>query len=247
MDGKILFCDCSVARVLPDEVKNQVLNELKERGENVLHVADLCEWVVKNPDRLKEYASQSRVIVACQPRAVKALFNLAGIELNPDLPVVNLRKLDAKQAIEQIRPQGTISVQWESSPPASEEWKAWFPVIDYSRCTECGQCFSFCLFGVYEKAEDGKIIVKNPKNCKTDCPACARVCPFSAIIFPKYTQGGPISGDEGEAKAEKPDLSKILGKDPFQMLKNRKRFAEDRDDEQARALRKKKLDEFEKP
>src|SRR2546422_3501427 len=29
------------------------------------------------------------------------------------------------------------------------EWKPWFPVIDYDRCTNCMQCLSFCLFGVY--------------------------------------------------------------------------------------------------
>ena len=28
-------------------------------------------------------------------------------------------------------------------------WKPWFPVIDYDRCTNCMQCLSFCLFGVY--------------------------------------------------------------------------------------------------
>src|SRR6266581_4822583 len=29
------------------------------------------------------------------------------------------------------------------------DWKPWFPVIDYDRCTNCMQCLSFCLFGVY--------------------------------------------------------------------------------------------------
>ena len=30
------------------------------------------------------------------------------------------------------------------------DWKPWFPVIDYDRCTNCMQCLSFCLFGVYK-------------------------------------------------------------------------------------------------
>ena len=34
-------------------------------------------------------------------------------------------------------------------------WKPWFPVIDYDRCTNCMQCLSFCLFGVYG-VDDGE-------------------------------------------------------------------------------------------
>src|SRR5262249_50287396 len=27
--------------------------------------------------------------------------------------------------------------------------RRWYPVIDYSRCTNCMECLDFCLFGVY--------------------------------------------------------------------------------------------------
>src|SRR5207302_575815 len=27
--------------------------------------------------------------------------------------------------------------------------RRWYPVIDYSRCTNCMECIDFCLFGVY--------------------------------------------------------------------------------------------------
>ena len=37
--------------------------------------------------------------------------------------------------------------------------------------------------------------MKNPANCKTNCPACARICPQVAIIFPKH-KTSPINGDE---------------------------------------------------
>jgi hypothetical protein len=30
-----------------------------------------------------------------------------------------------------------------------QKWKPWFPVIDFSRCTNCMQCLTFCLFDVY--------------------------------------------------------------------------------------------------
>eukprot|EP01031_Cornospumella_fuschlensis_P053301 gene53301-65102_t len=75
------------------------------------------------------------------------------------------------------------------------KWKPWFPVIDYSRCTNCMQCLSFCLFDVYGVSKDNKIQVQNNDNCKTNCPACSRVCPEVAIMFPKY-QAGPINGDD---------------------------------------------------
>jgi NAD-dependent dihydropyrimidine dehydrogenase PreA subunit len=82
-----------------------------------------------------------------------------------------------------------------ASPPANgKRWKPWFPVIDYDRCTNCMQCLSFCLFGVYGATTDGKIQVQHESNCKTDCPACSRVCPEVAIMFPKY-KAGPINGD----------------------------------------------------
>jgi Pyruvate/2-oxoacid:ferredoxin oxidoreductase delta subunit len=73
------------------------------------------------------------------------------------------------------------------------DWKPWFPVIDYDRCTNCMQCLSFCLFGVYGVDEEQKIQVQNNDNCKTNCPACSRVCPEAAIMFPKYKAGATMT------------------------------------------------------
>jgi NAD-dependent dihydropyrimidine dehydrogenase PreA subunit len=124
----------------------------------------------------------------------------------------------------------------------SKEWKPWFPVIDYSRCTNCMQCLSFCLFDVYGVSPDRKIQVQNQSNCKTDCPACSRVCPEVAIMFPKYRHG-PINGDEVQAddvrrEAMKVDISALLGGDVYSMLRDRSakaksRFSKERDDERA--------------
>ena len=120
-------------------------------------------------------------------------------------------------------------------------WKPWFPVIDYDRCTNCMQCLSFCLFDVYG-VEQGKIRVQNQDKCKTDCPACSRVCPEVAILFPKY-RSGPINGDEIDPEdlrreAMKVDISALLGGDIYQMLRDRSaraksRFSKERDEERA--------------
>jgi Pyruvate/2-oxoacid:ferredoxin oxidoreductase delta subunit len=121
-------------------------------------------------------------------------------------------------------------------------WKPWFPVIDYSRCTNCMQCLSFCLFDVYGVSPEQKIQVQNQNNCKTDCPACSRVCPEVAIMFPKYRHG-PINGeevtvDDVRREAMKVDISALLGGDIYSMLRDRSakaqsRFSKERDDERA--------------
>ena len=129
-------------------------------------------------------------------------------------------------------------------------WKPWFPVIDYTRCTNCMQCLSFCLFDVYGVSSDHKIQVQNNDNCKTNCPACSRVCPEVAIMFPKY-QAGPINGDEvnpAEAGREKikVDISSLLGGDIYSALKDRSaaaksRFSKERSPDKALDERKKCL------
>jgi Pyruvate/2-oxoacid:ferredoxin oxidoreductase delta subunit len=130
------------------------------------------------------------------------------------------------------------------------KWKPWFPVIDYSRCTNCMQCLSFCLFDVYGVSDDHKIQVQNNDNCKTNCPACSRVCPEVAIMFPKY-MAGPINGDEvdaTEANREKikVDISSLLGGDIYSALKDRSaaaksRFSKERSPDKALDERKKCL------
>ncbi len=130
------------------------------------------------------------------------------------------------------------------------KWKPWFPVIDYDRCTNCMQCLTFCLFDVYGVNREKRIEVRNPTNCKTDCPACSRVCPEVAILFPKY-KGGPINGDEvREADLHrekmKVDISALLGGDIYAALRQRSvdaqaRFSRERDEKRALDERKKCL------
>jgi Pyruvate/2-oxoacid:ferredoxin oxidoreductase delta subunit len=129
-------------------------------------------------------------------------------------------------------------------------WKPWFPVIDFGRCTNCMQCLTFCLFDVYGVTADKKIRVQNPSNCKTECPACSRVCPEVAILFPKYKMG-PINGDEVRVEdihreKMKVDISALLGGDIYAALRTRsveskQRFARERDEKRALEERRKCL------
>ncbi|MFV1966773.1 MAG: ATP-binding protein [Pirellulaceae bacterium] len=88
--------------------------------------------------------------------------------------------------------------------------RRWYPVIDYSRCTNCMECVDFCLFGVYGIDETETILVEQPDYCRKGCPACSRVCPESAIIFPQHATPA-IAGAPAGAGSLKVDLSKLFG------------------------------------
>lgn len=88
-------------------------------------------------------------------------------------------------------PSGTIS---EISEEVSERW---YPVIDASRCTDCGNCLQFCIFNVYEYDDSRRVVAASPDSCKPGCPACSRICPQGAIIFPLYKRDDAIAGAPG--------------------------------------------------
>lgn len=120
----------------------------------------------------------------------------------------------------------------QNQPGVNGAWKPWFPVIDYDRCTNCMQCLSFCLFDVYGVDDEKTIQVQNNDNCKTNCPACSRVCPEVAIMFPKYNTG-PINGEpvrqkDVERESMKVDITSLLGGDIYSSLRTRSEKAKSR-------------------
>lgn len=88
--------------------------------------------------------------------------------------------------------------------------RRWYPVIDYSRCTNCMECIDFCLFGVYGVDRIDTILVEQPDNCRKGCPACSRVCPENAIMFPQHKTPA-IAGSMDAAASLKIDLSQLFG------------------------------------
>ncbi len=89
--------------------------------------------------------------------------------------------------------------------------RRWYPVIDYSRCTNCMECIDFCLFGVYGVDKLDRLLVENQDNCKRGCPACSRVCPEHAIMFPDYKTPAIAGAPVGNISGLKIDLSKLFG------------------------------------
>ena len=89
--------------------------------------------------------------------------------------------------------------------------RRWYPVIDYSRCTNCLECLDFCLFGVYGVDSMDRIRVENQDSCKKGCPACSRVCPEQAIMFPEYKAAAIAGAPVGAISGLKIDLSRLFG------------------------------------
>ena len=72
----------------------------------------------------------------------------------------------------------------------------WYPVIDHQRCVNCLECLNFCLFGTFGLDDAGQIFVEQPDACRDGCPACSRICPTGAILFPQHHDPA-IAGDPG--------------------------------------------------
>lgn len=112
----------------------------------------------------------------------------------------------AKQASAAATLFGTSSLAVIEEHPA----RRWYPVIDFSRCTNCMECIDFCLFGVYGVDTLETIVVEQADNCRKGCPACSRVCPQNAIMFPQHKTPA-IAGAPVDASGMKIDLSKLFG------------------------------------
>ena len=228
MDRKIVFCNCGGSLLKP-ELKSEIFDKLNQEGVAFSRVSDLCGLCTDCKEDIQQLmtGSDEILIIACHPRAVKLLLDQTGIN-GDSFNYLNFLEFDKDSLIENIKAfsdSGT-NISSPSEIKSSSGWEAWYPLIDYTRCTSCGQCADFCLFGVYEK-KDNKVIVVNPEGCKNNCPACARICPHTAIIFPKYEHGGAIAGADSineveEQQRQRLDIDSILGSEIYQALEKRK-------------------------
>ena len=218
---KIVICSCATHhRIAPAKIK-----ELASRLPGDFQceiVSDLCGLTVREPERLAELV-QADVVIACFPRAVRSLFQFAGLDL-PIEKILDLRHAEVSAILAQLGLEPSAVSGPEPMLPAwSEAWTPWYPVIDPARCIHCGKCADFCLFGVYSR-ENGQVNVTHPSGCKTNCPACARICPQSAIIFPKYDKS-PINGGLAIEETLPVDPASIRKGGTYETLAARRRTA----------------------
>ncbi len=100
---RILYCHCAYARVIPAEVKQEVLTKLAESDVSFDAVPDLCEMSARRDPKLKQVAESGDVqIVACYPRAVKWLFTAAGATLPEGVEILNMREQSAETVLHSI-------------------------------------------------------------------------------------------------------------------------------------------------
>lgn len=237
-----IYCNCTYYQFIPNGVKEKVLNALKSSGTEFEAVADLCQMCARRDPELQRWAQRKSIrIIACYRRAIKWLFCAAGAPL-PETGVefLNMRCDSAEKIVSSLPGSSADKTAGGIRLEKTGDWVPWFPVIDYDRCENCEQCLNFCLFGVYEFSEQGRVEVRNPANCKTNCPACARACPHSAIIFPKYSDS-PFNGDEvsqetSQAQEMKVDMSKLSDVNIYDAIRRRskgsKRFSKKAGQEQ---------------
>ncbi len=223
----ILLCNCSDAAVTSAVTREQVAAGLRAAGVAFTLVEDLCRLAAHRDPQLVVFAqTPTPTVIACYPRAVRWLFAAAGASLpEPGTRFLNLRRQSATEILAAVT-QGGVTGAATVAPPTADAWTPWFPVIDHGRCVNCGQCLDFCLFGVYERDDTGCVAVRNPQHCKTNCPACARICPEVAIIFPKHDQppinGAEITDESGERAKVSVSREAVLGDDVYAALAQRR-------------------------
>lgn len=183
MSNKLTICACRWRHLIHQEQVDALTAQARAEGREVVIVDDLCE-LMERGEATELAALAGSAIAACHERAVRSLMHWRDVEAGE---IINLR-------------QGSGDLG-----PGDD---AWFPVIDKDRCTECGKCFDFCPFGVYEMVDE-RVRVVHPTSCKNNCPACARNCPSEAIIFPKYGQSPINGGTDQEEKAIRVDHSSL--------------------------------------
>ena len=217
----LILCACASRSFMDKNRIAAAAAAIKQQGYAVTIEPDLCKSMMQASDKLKQDLAKSTV-VACHPRALTALFDTLG--LTPD----NNQFIDLRDgSVEDVCRDLNIPATYDESDKAEfmnvingfaaeTGTDAWYPVIDKTRCIECGKCHDFCLFGVYAIVNN-KVTVRQPGQCKNNCPACARMCPSKAIIFPKYEKS-PINGGLAD---EEPALTMDTKEMYAEALRNR--------------------------
>lgn len=202
----LIYCNCK-AGIIADKKQEALVDSFKKLKIKVFELHDICAFSLNEKDFLNSLDTEfdKKFIVACYPRAIENIFAQNNISLS-NYEVLNFRELSEEKIVSTLEEKltnNTTTPNYEVKK-SSLEVPAWYPVIDESRCTLCGQCARFCVFGVY-KFNKKSLKVVNPLSCKNNCPACGRTCPASAIVFPRLPEGSVLSGAEpGTEKPIKP-------------------------------------------
>ncbi len=103
-EHKIVYCNCTYARIIEKDVKQAVLQALSETGVAFTAVPDLCEMAAQKDPELARLMSTGPVkLAACYKRAVKGLCHSSGVTWNDDdIEVINMRETDAEGVVKAL-------------------------------------------------------------------------------------------------------------------------------------------------
>jgi NAD-dependent dihydropyrimidine dehydrogenase PreA subunit len=182
-----------------DEDEDETGEPEPPKGIGSVNVPDRSVYCLdlRDFDNHRPYVEEIRRIVAeCRERHEKQVQEAA--RANPSIVELGVRGVQESPG---FAPEQLLQ----------QPGRRWYPVIDYSRCTNCMECIDFCLFGVYGVDSAERILVENQDNCKRGCPACSRVCPEHAIMFPDYKTPAIAGAPVGNITGLKIDLTKLFG------------------------------------
>ena len=144
---------------------------------SVLDIPLVYDFPADSPviERLRSLSPPAYYLVPLSQRSVKSL-----------LTFLRIPYADVFETTDTVQiPDGGIAggqIERLDENPAAR----WYPLIDDSKCSACLECVNYCLFGVYTIGADSRPLVDQPDACRDGCPACSRVCPSKAIMFPLY-------------------------------------------------------------
>ncbi len=114
--ARIVYCHCAYAKIVPPEVKQDVLRRLSDSGAAFDAVPDLCEMSARKDPALAELAGENALeIVACYPRAVRWLFHAAGSPLPAEgIEILNMRTDEAEPIVQRALGQDAVAKEPEA-------------------------------------------------------------------------------------------------------------------------------------
>ncbi|MDR0394371.1 MAG: ferredoxin family protein [Tannerella sp.] len=208
-DIRVTICACASRSFIDKDKAAGIAAAMKKEGYEVAVEADLCRKVMLQSPDMRQIAAG--IILACYPRAIRSLLDRLGLAAGR---IVDIRSGEGEdvlagfgiscsdgEGVNDLLKNGFL--EEIERFPVENGTDAWYPALDKERCRECGKCHDFCLFGVYA-VENKQVKVVRPQNCKNNCPACARMCPGRAIIFPKYEKS-PINGGTADEETFDPE------------------------------------------
>ncbi|MGL6225129.1 MAG: DNA polymerase ligase N-terminal domain-containing protein [Thermoguttaceae bacterium] len=162
------------------ERERRFLADLRDQFDGTVYVLPHlydCEENGPVAQTIRELTGPLTVYSWLSNRATFWLLRKRGLQ-NTDIRCYDLRE----ETTTHLRTKGPARIVRIDEPTK----RRWYPVLDDDACQGCLECVNYCMFGVYEIGPENQPIVQQPDACRDGCPACSRLCPAHAIIFPEY-------------------------------------------------------------